>query len=211
MANLIDHNSPFLADLDYANLSVADQAQVDALIDVASVMIEKRCNRIFLADDYEEDHDGTDENSIFVKNIPINSLTSITITFPDQTIVYDAAVFDYKPLIGEIWFKPRSQVSAALDYLGTFPGPAHNPHLASITSSRFNINISYNGGFSEVPSPIKLLCANTVIQFFSPDNAANAIEAEKLGQYFYKLRKDAVTDFIIANKDILNLYKIRKV
>lgn len=227
MPTLIDNTSVFLNDLDYANMSAADQALVNGLIEVSSELIEKECNRIFLADDFTDELNGDNLNSIFVKNIPINSLTSITI-HPDlssfsteylddwlytwitnvtEDIVYPDAdhtideLFGFNEKTGEVWFKSLSTLTTPpTTYLGYFP------------FGRQNVSITYNGGFSpEVPTPIQKLCADLVMASFSPDNAAGNIDSEKLGQYFYKTRKDAVNELLSSNKRIISLYKIRKV
>lgn len=225
---LIDTDSSFLNDLDYPNLTNGEKQLIGALIEVASVLIEKECNRVFAGADFtNEPHDGDNLNSIFCKNIPLNSLSSITI-LPDisefnrefldeylwtwlsnltEPIVYPDAnhtidqLFNINTRTGEIWFKPMNLIETPpTTYLGYFP------------FGRQNVLLSYNGGFSEgVPTPIQMLCAELVTAAFAPEDVFGNIDSEKLGQYFYKTKKGVMENQLMANKRIISLYKIRKV
>lgn len=200
MPNLITNTSDFLADLDYSNLSTADKAKVNALCTVVTDLIQKYCHRIFLADDYDEYHDGQGhEDAIFILNPPINSLSQITVIASENTD-YEGSVFDYEPNTGEIFWDSRSLVDSSLDYLGYFP------------CGRRNLLVTYNGGFSEVPSPIQLVAANLVMEMFDPAlQTSENMDMEKLGQYQYRLKKDSADRMIHANRKILDNYKIRRV
>jgi hypothetical protein len=200
MANLIEHDDPLLNDLNYNDLEVSEQAQIDALIAVASEMIEKKCNRIFLADDYaEEKHNGLSENWIFVNNPPINDLESIVVVGAENT-TYEGALFSYNAKTGEIrWDENYLLQNTVTDWIGLFPQGFNN------------ILINYNGGFEEVPQGIKLLCAQMTKEGFDPGNSPGSLEFEKLGQYFYKTRKDFFQTFLLTNKNILNLYTLKRV
>jgi hypothetical protein len=199
MSNLITTDSEFLNDLDYSNLNTADQAKVTALCSVATQLIQKECNRIFGAASYVELLDGLGNDSIFIKNPPINTLTDITIISSEET-VYDDSVFDFDAGTGEIWWDSRDVVDASQNYLGCFP------------CGRRNIQVTYNGGFEPVPPPIEMVAANLVMEMFDPSLATSEnMEMEKLGQYQYKRRKDAADKSIHTNRKILHLYKIRRV
>lgn len=203
MANLIETDSPFLVDLDFNNLDAANQAAIEALIDVASVLIEKECNRKFAQDTYtEEAYDGDDLNNLFLKNFPIASIDEVIIS-PDSTaeLTFDGDNFNFKEATGEIWFKSLSELDTPpSNYLGYFP------------IGRKNILVTYTGGFSDgVPSPIQKLCADLVINSFSPGDVSGNIESEKLGQYFVKFKKDVMINQLMDSKRIISLYKVRKV
>ncbi len=201
MADLIANTSAFLNDLDYSNLPSNEQAQVDALIDVATEYIEKYCNRIFLQATYtDEIQDGTGEKSIFVANPPIQSLTDIDIIVQsesgDTTSTFLATKFDYESKTGEIRFKPDT-------FLNTAGG---------VFSKGFqNIKITYSGGWVAVPQSIQLIAAEFVKERFDPTLVEDTLEREKLGDYFYAKSKDFWKRLLATNRFILNSYKIRKV
>jgi hypothetical protein len=200
MPNLITTDSAYLSDLDYDNLSTADQAKVNALCGVVTQLIQKHCHRIFAADDYEEYHDGQGhEDSIFVLNPPINSLTSIVVVASENT-TYDDSVFDFDANTGEIWWDRRELVDSTLNYLGYFP------------CGRRNLIVTYNGGWEDVPDPIEMVAGNLIMEMFDPSlQTSENMDMEKLGQYQYRLKKDSADRMIHSNKKILDLYKLRRV
>jgi len=200
---LIDNTDPLLADLKFADKTPAQQAQIDALIVVCSELIEKYCNRIFLAADYvEEKLDGNGENSVFIRNPPINSIAALSIRdYDSEELDFDANLFDYQPRIGFIFWKDLFSVSSldTTNFLGFFPRGLNN------------VLISYNGGFTEVPAPIKFACADMIKSGFSPELGYGNIEFEKLGQYFYKLRKEQIDKTLLGHRRILRMYKLYRV
>lgn len=187
----IDNTSPFFEVLDYQNQTAAAQANIDALIQYASECIELECNRVFAADDIEEKHDGDNQNYLIVKNPPINSLTSITIF--DSEI--DGSNFIYKANSGEIrWNTNLTYLSQTNFYYNNFPLGFQN------------ITVNYNGGFETIPTTIKLICAEAVIEYFNREDAAFQIKNEKLGPNSFK----SFIDQVIFNKrKMLHKYKLR--
>lgn len=186
-----------LSDLDYDNLSASEQAKVNALIEVGSELIEKYCNRIFAADDYEELLDGNGFNEIYVKNPPINSITSVTIT---------SNLVEYVALTERLTIKPNvGRVNLYLDNIGSIPF-SHFPRGSQ------NIKISYNGGYAAIPAPILLVLSDFVIKAFDGIGEEGNIISEKLGQYFYKLKEDKskIDKNISQYESYLQFYKIRR-
>jgi hypothetical protein len=195
MANLITTADPLLADLDYDNLPAAEQAQVDALIAVASEWIEKECNRIFLAATYtDEIQNGLIHEEIFVNNIPLNSVTNVK-TIAQATTSTNDVTTTY--LSTEILFEGST-------------GAIRLRNGARWPDGFQNIKITYNGGFSAIPEPIKLLCANLTIFMFSPELLGNLMEKERIGDYFYARVKDFMDKLTISDRKIMTMYKLRK-
>lgn len=203
MPNLLENTDPLLYDLDYSNISPGQQAQINALITVSSELIEKYCNRIFLSDTYvEEKLDGKGDNSLFIKNPPLISLDTVIITSAGELgdeEVYDGAYFGFDEKTGEIqWDNNYLLNNIVTDWIGHFP------------VGFGNIRLTYEGGFVEVPAPIKFACADIINAGFSPEMAFGNVEMEKLGQYFYKLRKEQIDKSLLSHRNILNLYKIHR-
>ena len=195
MANLITNTSPFLDVLEYNSRSTTEKAVIDALITAGSEWLERYCRRVFTATNYiDEIHDGTGENCIFVANPPINSLTDIDIVGTSSTTTYLATKFKYESKTGEIQFK-RGTDSDCFYFPEDFQ----------------NIKITYNGGFSTIPSNVQLLCADYVIELFDQSLKDELIEKEKLGDYFYAKGINYYDKLSFSKKKILASYRLRRV
>jgi len=200
---ILTTTSPYLQPLDYDNLLSSEQAYVAALITVAEEYLQDRFwNRQIAAATYtDEKYDGTGEPQIFVKNLPLNSVTDIDIvatsfTGTSTTTTYAATKFDIQTNIGKIRFKPGSFLT---ECGGIF------------THGFQNIHITYNGGFSPVPETIKLLIAKFVIHAYNPGLEEGLIEKEKLGEYFYSKAVELIQKFPFADKKLFDSYKIRRI
>ena len=195
---LIASTSPLLHRLDYSELDSDQQSVVDTLVDVASELIEKYCNRIFLAANYVEVINGTGENYIIVKNNPVNSLTSIE--FLDSVLgtwaSVDDAEFNYDGNLGQIWWATYSESTSK--YRGVFPELLQN------------IRVTYNGGYTTVPMPVQMACAQMVEVMYDPTLGAGTIEKEKLGEYFYQLNTKHLANLLTDQNKMLALYRRRR-
>lgn len=192
---LITNTNPLLADLNYNNLSTAQKAQVDALLNVATEFIEKDCNRTFLAATYtDEEHNGVIHESIFVKNTPLNSVTNVKIICHASTESSDD-ITTY--LSTEVLFEPET-------------GEIKLRNGARFPHGFRNVKITYNGGFTTVPKPIEYLCANIVINAYAPEMNAENIEKERIGDYFYAKVKDFMEKLPMSDRKILSMYRLRK-
>ncbi len=196
MAELILNTSAYLEPLEYSNRATEEKSFIDALISSGSEWIEKYCNRVFLSTAYiDEVQDGQGWDTIFPDNIPIVSLTSITIIHSDTTsTTHLTAKFDINLKTGEIRFKRTADVCSRL-----FPEGFRN------------VLLTYNGGFTTVPFTIQKLTADYVIQMFDPMLSVEGIEKERLGDYFYAKSKNYFEHLPFVNKKMLDQYKIRKV
>lgn len=191
---LITNNSAFFYK---ANWQAADLPTVDALIEVATAAIEKYCNRIFAAATYAEETDGSGCNQIFVRNPPINTLTSIQFVADTTTTVTATGNFVYKANQGEIRWDLRNVLDTS-EYVGSF---------------RFgynNIIINYDGGFVSIPDPVKFVCAEMVMHLFDPNENQEAQTALKLGNYYVKFN-DKVSKLTLSHRSMLSMYRIQPV
>lgn len=190
---IITSSSAFLKDLQYSELSASEQAMVDALISVANDFIEDRiCNRIFTAADYtDEISDGTGWNSLFVKNPPINSLTSVVIhdisSEDDVTTTLSSMALLYDPKTGEIQRKNGC----------AFPQGFRN------------IYVNYNGGFVTIPPAVEQIAAAFVVQFYDPTLLTDGIQKERIGDYFYDKGVNWFQQLPFNIKKMLSSYRIR--
>ena len=202
MPNLIESSDPLLGNLDFDNLGVGEQAQVNALALVATEWIERVCNRTFRKTVYtDETHDGNGELWIYIRNAPIITLTQVTIqesNFSGDSVSTDfaASKFDIKESSGKIRFKPNS-------FLASTTG---------LFSAGFqNILIDYTGGYIQVPEPIRLVASQFIMEMFDPSSIPQNIEKEKLGNYFLSKGVNYFSNLTFNTKQILNSYKQRRV
>ena len=200
---LIVGTSPLLHRLEYSSMSVDQRSVIDALIEVASELIEKYCNRQFARDDYTEviSGSGTEMDYVLLRNIPINSVASVSYVDPidgEVTTVTNTANdnFHFNPETGELWWQSFSESTSK--FKDTFP-ELHR-----------NITVIYNGGYAEIPMPIQMVCAQMVETMYDPSSqAAGTLEKEKLGEYFYQLNVDKVSKQLTDQNKILSLYRRR--
>lgn len=199
MADLILKTSPHLKVLDYDNQDAATKKQIDALITVASNYIEKYCDRVFSSVSYSNEKlDGNGWDNIFIKNPPLTTLTDIDVISSlftgSTTTTYAATRFDIKEATGQIKWKADS----FLEEGGIFPVGFQN------------VQVTYVGGFSAIPTSIELITAEFVIQLFDPTLSEDIIEKEKIGDYFYAKGINFIENLIFSKKYILNSYRIRR-
>ena len=190
---LIANTSAFLNRLDYTNLNTLEQALIDRLITAFTKEIEAQCNRVFAAANYTEKHDGDGERNILVKNIPLNTLTSITVTSSKVTVV-NSTDFTFDPLTGEIRWKDWDIASTA-DFVGFFPIGFQN------------ISISYNGGYTTIPDDLEMLCAEGIIQVFDRKEAVGQVQSEKMGQEYYSYGLEQFRNLVFTHKKTLSRYR----
>lgn len=70
------------------------------------------------------------------------------------------------------------------------------------------VKVKYRGGFSVVPEGIQQVCANMVAYML---DKTTGIQSENLGDYSYTLAQNAVDSMPLQDKQILNLYRDRRV
>lgn len=179
-----------MLNLDFANLSSEQQTLVDELILFAQELLEsKECNRKFEQDTFEEFQNGTDEAYIYIKNPPIDSITSIKQIADDGSeTLLESDKYRYNANIGEICLLS-----------GCFQLGCNN------------YEITYVGGFDPVPRPIKKLIADMVMEAFDPSTNDDIIDREKIGDYFYSKVTGFSKILLVNKRRITSQYRIWKV
>lgn len=121
---------------DKLNLDDVDQAEVETLINAASIHANSHTKRNLLARDYTEDYDGGGTNELVLYQFPVNSIESIYI---DKSRDFGASTElesdDY------IYY---DDIGVVVRTNGVFP------------DGRKVIRITYNAGFSTVPEDLKM-------------------------------------------------------
>lgn len=196
MPDFITTSSPYLQLLDYPNLTSEEQARVSAVITASSEYLEKYLNRTILATTYAEVHSGDNDEYLILKQLPINSLTSVVFRSSINTTVAGTN-FEYDSGSGELRWKTYAITTA--DFLNYFPKGFNN------------IVVNYNAGYSSIPTPLQLLVAEMVMETFDKNLLPNGIQKEKIGQYFVDYGADSWDKILFNRRRIVSMYKIRRV
>lgn len=133
----------------YSMLSVSDSADeslIQNLIDRKTEHFERYCGLdSFYVADYVEYYDGQGSNLVFVKNIPINSVTEIAVdadwSWGTDTVVDsdDYRVVEDRYIIYQSYFDIGIQ----------------------------NIKVSYNAGYSTIPLDLKQVLIDEVVRTYN--------------------------------------------
>jgi len=140
----------------YLGISVSTfDTLLEIFINGCSEWIENEISRVIIDSEedivelHDGDFDGTGRNKLFLKQYPINDLTSVeykTGSLGTPTwVAFNAN--DY-----------TTDDEAGIIYL--------NASLASITPDRQNIRVTYQGGFVTAPSDLELACLKLVAKEF---------------------------------------------
>lgn len=193
---LILPTSPLLHKLDYANLSNDKQEAIEALIEVASELIEQYCNRQFSRAAYTEVLNGSGDEYVIVRNIPVEEITSIKFrnqeTGEEETV--DGDEFTVQENIGSIYWNRYSESTS--EFNGSWP------------EAQKNITVTYIGGYSDIPMPIQQVCAQMVETMYDP-KLSSGIEKEKLGEYFYQVNIEKISKLLTDQNKMLAFYRRR--
>lgn len=194
---LILPTSPLLHRLEYSSLDNESQEVIDALIEVASEMIEKYCERTFARATYTEVINGSGDEYIMLRNIPIESITNIKFrdqfTGEEETIL--GAEFTINDKLGTIYWNQYSDSTS--EFNGSWP------------EAQKNLTVTYIGGYSDIPMPVQMVCAQMVETMYDPSAAIGALEKEKLGEYFYQVNVDKISKLLTDQNRMIALYRRR--
>ncbi|SHJ29218.1 phage gp6-like head-tail connector protein [Clostridium magnum] len=117
-------------------------------INAVSNQIEKLIGRKILAKDYTEKYKGTDSTELLLKNYPVNSITSVKYICDGQEYMdLDSYDYDLDEESGILYKDDGWLLQGYSSYMSN-----------KIDYPRRHIKVEYNGGFTEVPPDLKLLC-----------------------------------------------------
>lgn len=150
------------------------------LLDAATEFIENWCHRTFASTVHAEVYDGQGDSILIADNLPITDVASVVILWNDDTTTTidntGEDEFRYDPQTGIIKFSPNTTADYAY-----FPKGFQN------------ITLNYTAGFATIPESVQEACIEVALAFYKMGSSDKnpAFESEKLGDYSYKVRKDA--------------------
>lgn len=167
----------------------ASQALIEALIAVAQAELETYCGRKFETGTYTQVDSGKNQNGIVLANVPITSVTSVTL-IDDQggTSVVDSDSYRTDPDTGRIQFIDGRVVRFMHDDYGVLQRPQWG--FVNWLPDRFrNVSTIYVGGYATIPADIQQLIRDMVDAMIA-NGAGGAgtnfsVTSETLGSYSY--------------------------
>lgn len=132
-----------------------DLLLIDLIEDVSSI-IETYCGRHFSVADYIEYQDGTGEEYFLTNEWPINSIASIY-DDPDRTFssssLVDTTYYTYYANEGKVSLVSTDSIIGVNLY-------------TIFSSGRQNIKITYNAGYTTIPSDLKMIASEIMMKKF---------------------------------------------
>lgn len=183
MADLIDADY-----LEAAIPALAGRSDLDELVAVASVMVENYCGRTFAYQSAIVDYlDGTGTPRIWIRRPPIVAIASVT---QNGSTLAEGSDFVADDCMGRL---TRGDGRTDPDRSG----------LVWCSGTR-NVVVTYNGGYEEIPSPVKMataLVAHGIV------NASGApFQSERMDNYSYT-RATSESDLPTASMVLLAPYR----
>jgi len=179
-------------------LSAVSDAEIGRLIDEASDVIQAHLNRDFPLSTYTETVDVDGTGRLFVRNLPITSITSVTVGLPAAPRVLDAATYHFDGTTGEI----RGVSSAGFfpDTLGYGAWGFGNGFQTA--------RIVYIGGYATVPAAVVGRCLSLVNRISGTLALDPSVASKTMGKVSYSLR-DASSAMVLDDNDmrILSLFR----
>lgn len=150
------------------------------------------CSRKFLAADYTlAEYTGNNRKNLLLRQYPINSITTITL---DGTTLFPSG----SSTLASLGFFISQDIIGALFYDNVWTRDLPN-----------NINITYNAGFSQIPSDLKFAAVYLAARMWER-KGKSIIKSEKIGNYSYTLEdmndKNPFGEGTIKN--VLDYYRI---
>lgn len=146
----------------FMGIDIADTSKDTVLtiyINGVSNKIEKLTGRKLMAADYIEKYPGTNSNELVLKHYPINSVTAITYVYEDQESI-DINDYEYEIDSEEgILYKDNGWI---LEGFSTYMSRL-------INYPQRHIKVEYNGGFTDVPPDLKLVCLEYISDTYVAD------------------------------------------
>jgi hypothetical protein len=180
--------------------SVSD-AEITRLIGECSDAIETYCHRTFGATTFTETLDSGVSGSIFIRNPPISSITSITVGEPLNPRVLDPATYRFNPITGEI---RGTQANLMFPWDMALFG-LYN----SFGCGWQSVQIVYQGAFAAIPPKVAGLCLSLINRAAADLANDPGTRSKTFGAVsFTSLLPSETMTLTDSDKGILSLYRV---
>jgi hypothetical protein len=171
--------SPSLAD--------APAATVEAMIESATRLVEKYCNRYFLLQNTTEKYSVNRFPRIYLRRIPVASVDSISLYNLASPALMDSCN-NVTGFDSETTNSTAVKMAEVVQYnLNPFSGVLNiiNAPMSIIYPDSSYYEISYTGGFDVCPSPVKLAISMLTEAMYSQSRLDPSLSSERIGDYSY--------------------------
>ena len=161
----------------FMQTTISDSDYANTLINIASDFIERYCNRKFISQTFtDEQHDGTGSRYLYLKNMPITSVTAVKL----WDLSTDSLLYTYTE---HTEFTPY--LDEGMIYMAGGWQAGHK-----------NYRVTYIAGYAiaSVPYDLKSICARIAGYIYANAGAAG-IKSESMGNYSVTYDKDSVDKF----------------
>ena len=199
-------NANALTTLDALKLRIgidsSDTSQDNELtnyINEISELVESFLNRKLKAQDYTDElYQGNDEQELLLDNYPINSITQIEYRYyyPGSFYTIDA----------DEYFIHRKRYSVVREY-GWYRFGSATRYLTKVEFPFYNIRITYNAGYTTIPSDIEGIVKDIIADFFErKQTGGQGLKQYRIGDISMTW-KDNLSDYQLS---ILRRYRKRQ-
>jgi hypothetical protein len=178
----------------YLGIGSTDAALLSALIPIATKTAARWCGvDSFEAASYTEYHNGECADKVVLKNIPVNSVTSVAVVDGTASAAVGSTTYTTDTLAGILGFRGPSgplawDLSLPMGQGGRFPDGFRN------------VKVVYSGGYSTVPADLNHAMVELVSQMYRARGVNQSLQSETIGQYSYTRAADtgatSINDFL---------------
>lgn len=171
----------------------AEDALIKALITQASAQIENYCNRTFAQTTYTETRNGRGSRTMFMRQIPIVSVTALTIDGVTVQASSNPQTYGYVFDDERIYLRGTS--------------PSYGPYGQPDCFSRGvqNVVVTYTAGFSAIPGDVAQACIELVAWKRAKRNRIDKT-SETLGTQ--QTQAYSLADMPASVKSAINSYRV---
>lgn len=170
------------------SLASAPAATISAMLPVSYDLVEKYCNRIFLKDSVVENYAYRYSGNIFLKRVPVETVTKIRLLFSGNPVKtdscgyvteFDSQISDYTDefISGTIGYK----LSAKTGLMRIDRGQP----VTSVNTENYFYEVTYTGGFDVEPEPVKMAMSLLIQDIYAISRTDSAYTSERIGDYAY--------------------------
>lgn len=169
---------------------------IGILIGAAQAQAERWCGRLFDSATHTEKYSGSGTEILVLRNAPVASVTSITLTRPTgDSYTVDSSTYAVDLESGVVKFDPAATYRVTTDWWGEREPQADWSPQPAFSLGHYNVTVVYVGGYTSqtMPNDLKLAMYQYVDELVARSPGLTALggsgpsqyQSESLGDYSY--------------------------